>query len=90
MKNTHILIGTLAALSLSACGGGDDSGATLPPTGGTPAPVTPAATDFNAYAVLIARQQDAASERAIPLSLDNQAFAFDESPTAFASVFPAN
>ncbi len=60
-----------------------------PPTGGTPAPPTPAVTDFNAYAVSLAQKQDAASERAAPESLDNRAFTPDESATAFA-VFPAN
>jgi len=94
MKTSHILIGAVAALSLAACGGGGDSSGSMstpPPTGGTPStPATPAPADFSTYAVTLAKQQDAASEKAAPESLDNTSFAFDESSAAFASVFPAN
>ncbi len=93
MKTSLLLLAALAAVSLSACGGGgDDSAVRADPADrwARRRPPTPAVTDFNAYAVSLAQKQDAASERAAPESLDNRAFTFDESATAFAAVFPAN
>ena len=87
MKATYVLLVTLAAASLGACGGGDSD--MPPPVSSTPP--APAATDFNTYAVGLAKQQDAASEKAAPATIDGQSFVFNDSDAAFASVvFPAN
>jgi hypothetical protein len=80
MKAATILAASLGALLLSGCGGSDSPSTMtpVPPTGGTPTGPTVVTTDFNVFTVQLALQQDAASERAPPVVVDDYTFAFND------------
>lgn len=92
MKRIPMSVAAAVAIVLGGCGGGDEPASVPPPTSGTPTPpITPAAIDFNVYAVQMAQQQGSSYDRAEPLVLDDLNFTFnnDESTaTTYASVLP--
>ena len=90
MKRVIFLTAALGLFALAGCGGDDPPVSAAPPAGGTPTtPTGPATTDFNVFAVQLALQQDAASERNPPILLDGYTFAFsDTDGGVFATVLP--
>lgn len=91
MKAVTIMAASLLALLLGGCGGGDDPApmTPAPPTGGSPGGPAVTTTDFNVFAVQLALQQDAASERAAPVVLDDYTFAFNDTDgTSLATALP--